>query len=150
MYEPKNDDLLQLTTFTLSQTKQSHSREVYNFTELFGEIGGLYEIFTLAFAFLLSNLPEQSFILSLMNKFERDKKAKVSLCQKVKLLFYSNCKRCSRFKDSQTMELISKYSRYKDAFESYSQIEKVILDAGRFKKLLKETKDKRQIRKLNS
>jgi hypothetical protein len=100
LYGPFDDDLLQLTTFSLAATRQIHSREVLNFTEIFGEIGGLIEIVFIVCIFLLSDIPEQSFILSLMSKFERDKKIKVSLFQKMKLTFHNHCTRCSRVKSS--------------------------------------------------
>ena len=52
----------------LSNVVVSHSRQVYNILDLLGYYGGLAEVVTVVFAFLVGPLAEHSFLLKAIKK----------------------------------------------------------------------------------
>lgn len=62
-YEPSNNKLLAMSYMTLSREEVNHERSVYMFLDLLGDLGGLTEVFKLAFGFFLYTISEHSFYL---------------------------------------------------------------------------------------
>jgi hypothetical protein len=62
-YDPSNKNLLAMTYITLSREEVNHERSVYMFLDLLGDLGGLTEVFKLAFGFFLYTISEHSFYL---------------------------------------------------------------------------------------
>ena len=51
------------TVITLSKEKVEHSRAVYNFLDLLGDLGGLTEVFMLIVGFFVAPISEHNFIM---------------------------------------------------------------------------------------
>ena len=56
-----------------SDTELSHSRQVYTIIELFGDVGGVLEIFVLLFIFFVQPLTEFSLSIQFIEKFQKQK-----------------------------------------------------------------------------
>lgn len=118
----------------LSQSKKIHSREAFNLIQLFGEIGGSYEILMIVFPLLVGSFAQHYFIFSFMDRLDSANSSKLFINkQSCCFGFLSWCRRKS-MADNSTLE--QKYNKTKDAIEENLSLESIMLNSAKLNLLI--------------